>query len=269
MAAFHTFTTPRDFSVLEYLLGGGWDFENADSIIWNIWANFTEFSCDYTSESPVLDIQKWIDVTRKCLWMDAPVDQHSRGGNLHLLCHTNYGNYETLTAVCRFLLEIGSDIEYVEDNGETPLLSSAYNYRYTTAVWLQVLLENGADCNSVDYDLRNALHLAFKKRKRYDEDFYEDPTDISVVLEKLTLLLQAGCSPWQVDGFGRTPGEYARESKVMALAWKTALEAAGQLDDEMLQLIADRVGIPYPSHAFFYSTTKSAKASHLNLRYRR
>lgn len=44
----------------------------------------------------------------------------------------------------------------------------------------------------------------------------------------------------------------------MALAWKTALEAAGQLDDEMLQLIADKVGIsqlllsPFSSKYFLY-----------------
>jgi len=90
----------------------------------------------------VLDIQEWIDVTS--LRMDAPVDRESRGGNLHRLCLTGYRNHETLTAVCRFLLEIGSDLEDVEDDGETSLLPFAYNGNMT-AVWLQVLLENKAD----------------------------------------------------------------------------------------------------------------------------
>lgn len=247
MAAFHNHTTSRRYSVLEYLLDGGWDFENADSIIWNIWQNFRAFTWDYILESPVLDIQVWIDVTRKCLRMGAPVDQDSYEGNLHGLCITQYDNYDTLTAVCRFLLEIGSNIEYVNDDGMTPLLSSAYNNYCMTTVWLQVLLENGADCNVVDYDLRNALHLALKKDEQWVnliEDLEGDPTDFFyVLLGRLTILLQAGCSPWQVDTYGRTPGEYARESKIIALAWVTALKAAGQLDDEMLQLIANKVGI--------------------------
>lgn len=95
MGAFHTRTTSRRFSILEYLLDGGWDFENADQIIWNIWGNFVAFTWDYRNmESPMLDIQKWIDVTRKCLRMGAPVDQDSGYGNLHPLCQTDFDNYD-------------------------------------------------------------------------------------------------------------------------------------------------------------------------------
>jgi hypothetical protein len=148
--------------------------------------------------------------------------------------------------VCRHFLHLGYDINYRNSKMETPLIVTARSTWPSSAAWLQILIENGANVFLLDRKGRSPLHKALQHKEciyfeynytTHGKQYYPGAKReyCFLVEEKLISLLKAGCSPRVVDNFGRSPGSYARYSYLHS-AWVCALEATGNvdaLDDEV------------------------------------
>ena len=92
----------------------------------------------------------------------------------------------------RSLLKLGINVNYVDEDGVTALITATYagNTRL-----VKLLLENGADVNYNHPETDSALFIAF-----WLEDF-----------EMIRLLLEYGADPELIDKFNKTIFDYALE----------------------------------------------------------
>ena len=155
----------------------------------------------------MLDLQQCFEITIRVIDLGITADTcHPKTGRnpLHQMSESYYLDYDTLDMVCKFLIHIGVDLELEDVNGHTPLLHAAHSSWPASALWLEVLLANGAYAGAVDKGGRGALHLALVKNFLY-RYIFDDKSWTIFVKDTITILLRAGCDPQATDGLGTTP----------------------------------------------------------------
>ena len=141
---------------------------------------------------------------------------------------------ETLSKLLRFLISHGMDLESRASLlGKTPLLHMARTPSKTSITIMHVLLEHGADCTATDDLGMGPLHLALEA---YNDQWVLNCLEklwSHLHMEKLVLLLRAGCSVNAVNHRGEAPGDYARRIRADAI-WMSALQEVGLSDGEVV-----------------------------------
>jgi ankyrin repeat protein len=136
-----------------------------------------------------------------------------------------------------YFVTVGANVNCIDFYDETPLIFSASHFGIPNAVWMQTLLENGADITATDGYGRGALSLSFRECSDCDHTTYQ-PMIYEIVKEKVSLLLKAGCDPTSVDDYDFTPSHYARRAKLLDL-WKSLLDSAGYEAEAILPEFGD------------------------------
>jgi hypothetical protein len=184
--------------------------------------------------------------------VDECVHYNELSGNLlHLAC--KYAEYEKVlslhehTQVIRYLLEIGSDMEYRNMYGRTPLLeASAMRFSRDSDV-SSALLAEGADSSVADLEGRNALHLTADALQR--RNALGDAIDASLLgvrpegdlYHRLVELLRAGCDPLAMDHVGQTPSSYVQHSPIAWVVWARALYEVGWSPEAIDELVPNPI----------------------------
>jgi hypothetical protein len=181
-------------------------------------------------------------------------DASALGGNpLHftvnyLLPGSRMIGEDEICTLVEILLRLGADLEHRTSDGLTPLLYNTAILGWHGFVVLRELLKWGADPHAVTDFSENALHLtfAFASSHLSEEEESGGGHDNSLV-DRLVLLLQAGCDPCLLNSGGRSPSDFALSSPQMWFQWCLAVEKSGatsldtimekELDDPFLQLI--------------------------------
>jgi len=109
----------------------------------------------------------------------------------------------TNSEACRLLLDIGAQVDPMDNDGETPLLLAA---RKGELVQSELLLKSGADVNAYS----GPMSLMFKALYRMRSPTYEVPRSLS--LDKAVLLLRHGARFDGTDTEGRTLPEIAKRA---------------------------------------------------------
>ena len=173
------------------------------------------------------------------------------GNLLHLAC--KYAGYEKVlsllehTQVVRYFLDIGSDMEYRNTYGRTPLLEvSAMRYSRDSDISYALLVE-GANPSVADLEGRNALHLIIDVLEH--RSARADTIDASLLgfrpegdlHHRIVKLLRAGCDPHDMDHLGQTPSSYIQHSPVAWVVWARALYEAGWNPEAIDKLVPDPI----------------------------
>lgn len=125
----------------------------------------------------------------------------------------------------RFLKEQDLDIEQQDVSGRTPLLSALLQIGYPSALFIQLLLEFGANVDATDDHGRNAVQLAM-----YSKSLLSTTSKCSwseMTEEKLCLLIEAGADIHHRDKNGFTPSHDAKRYDCWD-EWCRALERNGR-----------------------------------------
>ena len=154
---------------------------------------------------------------------------------------------EAVRTLVQFSVSHGADIEQVQGwYNETALLFAAHSGRESSLLWLRALLEHGADHTVQDRYWRGPLHLTLKKNSfAYAEGEGIPATSMRLMEAKLVCLIRAGCSIHEDDYWGLTPTDIARGS-CLRFVWENALREVNMLDDEMFELLDEKVRQYYP-----------------------
>ena len=125
-----------------------------------------------------------------------------------------------IRAWVKFLNSEGPDSEQRDEWHHTALLVQLHsNWRLGVEV-PRLLLELGADTHATDAQGRNALQLAMLYTDNYEgSDF---------LVEKLSMLIDAGVDIHHRDSWGNTPSYDARFEYDCWLAWCTSVERNGK-----------------------------------------
>ena len=218
--------------IVDYLLQGAWDTENCPDLMFAIWFNFSSHTMNSTL---AVDLEPWFRFSRQILDLGDSIDDGFNKKFIHdalaYIRFTNCRDYTTLNGVCRFLISIGADLESRNGLGETALLALTWPISRLNTVWLQVLVDNGANCFATDTKGRSAVHLALRS---YYYTSLSSSFLACVTRIYLVTLLRAGCSPHGRDTLGITPSDCARESGKLEI-WKEALQETGLLSDELIE----------------------------------
>lgn len=119
-------------------------------------------------------------------------------------------------------------------NGDTALLMAARSDRSGSTIWLQVLLEHGANHLANNFQGRGLVHLTLR------QDVHFDYHSARALKAKLVCLIRAGCCIHAVDDLGQTAIDLAR-SPYLRKTWKRALDEVGMLNDQSLDLLYKEV----------------------------
>jgi hypothetical protein len=204
---------------LDYKTGGAYGGKVAPSNV-DHWIRISEYFHRYKSTTELEDFGSIYD----SVFMDMNFEEEDR----------------EMWKVCQHFLHLGYDINYRNSKMETPLMVTARSTWPSSAAWLQILIENGANVFLLDRKGRSPLHKTMQHNgcvhfeytyTSRGKGYYPGAKKeyCSLVEEKLISLLKAGCSPRIVDNSGRSPGSYARYTYLNS-AWVRALEATGNLD---------------------------------------
>lgn len=143
---------------------------------------------------------------------DLALDSHTQARSL-LQKWTNYLKDQNL------------QIEQQDEAGRTPLLSALIQVGYPSSLFIQLLLEFGANVDATDDQGRNAIQLAM-----YSKSLLRSTSKCSwseITEEKLCLLLGAGADIHHRDKNGWTPSRDARKYDCWE-EWCRALERNGE-----------------------------------------
>ena len=256
MAACYSGT--QSLGILNFLLDGAWDLENAGDLQYYIWTNFWDKGI-HPPNLPVRsvqDLEPWLQVSRRAYDLghefgEGPQDFIGIYSIMGFLWHpsgTRAMEPDALRTLVHFFISHGADIEQVlGDYQETALLSVAHSGDVFSLLWLRALLEHGADHTAQDRYGRGPLHLTLRKQtedlwKRKDDKW---TTSMRLMEAKLVCLIRAGCSIYEVDNRGLTPTDLARGS-CLRIVWENALRKVNMLDDKMLELLDEKVRPYYP-----------------------
>ena len=240
--------------ILNFLLDGAWDLENADHLQYYIWWNFW-YQRFYLPNPPVRsvrDLEPWLQVSRRAYDLGHEFGEGPKCFS-HFMAYSVMGYVrhpsitkavepDTLRTLVHFLVSHGADIEQVHGHyQETAFLAVAHSRNETSLAWLRVLLEHGADHTAQDVLGHGALHLTLKKLTADLEEILESKwTTMRLMEAKLVCLIRAGCSIHEVDNQGLTPTDIARAS-CLRIVWENALREVDMLDDKMLELLDEKV----------------------------
>lgn len=103
--------------------------------------------------------------------------------------------------VVKDLINRGIDINYQNSNGETALILSVSHQR--PVEWTRLLIENGANVNTLDRHKNNALWYAVMMLRGKYCYYYDN------IIE----LLKNGADPYNVNRYGHTPLSAAQYKK--------------------------------------------------------
>ena len=255
MAAWHS--GKQSLAILNFLLDGAWDLENAEALQDHIWSNIWGGRPGSPVRS-VQDLEPLLQVSRRAYDLGHEFDDCLKNHCLFdaLYPVTGYPDYSSAKTLepnaartlVDFFVSHGADIEQVQDpHQETALLAAAHSGRERSLPWLRALLEHGAALTAQDRHGRGPLHLTLKKQTK-DLEESEDgicTTSMRLMEAKLVCLIRAGCSIHEVDSRGLTPTDLARES-CLRIIWEIALREVNMLDDKMLELLDKKVRPYYP-----------------------
>ena len=217
--------------ITQYLLRGAWDIENSNnlqSIIWDTIEPPERRTKEYFETRYV--VSKWVRELREGL-----DDEFFSDNTPYAYVLSMHMDAESLRERLRFFLSVGMNLESrAHSSGETLLLYVAGEGYPSSVTSLRVLLELGADYTATDYTGRGPLHLALPIEFLPRNMSYVEYSHWSLFrVEKLVLLLRAGCSVNAIDHYGRTPGDMAREIGLENV-WMSALQEVEIRDDGIL-----------------------------------
>ena len=252
----------QSLAILNFLLDGAWDLENVGNLQFCIWRGFWDrqiMKPGFLVRS-VRDLEPWLQVSRraydlghefgegpKCLRHSITGYSNSVTGYLRHASFPETMEPEAVRTLVHFFVSHGADIEQVHGHcEETALLSVAHSGRESSLLWLCALLEHGADYTVQDRYGRGPLHLTLKKNSfAYEEGEGIPATSMRLMEAKLVCLIRAGCSIHEDDSWGLTPTDIARGS-CLRFVWENALREVNMLDDEMFELLDEKVRQYYP-----------------------
>ena len=243
-------------AVLNFLLDGAWDLENAEDLQHHIWKNFW-YQQIHQPNLPVRSVQNlepWLQVSRRAYDLGHEFDEGPKIFGHAIMAYTVMGYLrhssdirtlepDALRTLVHFFVSHGADIEQVHGHyQETALLFVAHSGDEFSLPWLRVLLEHGANLTAQDRHGRGPLHLTLKKHTEYlwDREDGKWTTSMRLMQAKLVCLIRAGCSIHEVDNRGLTPTDLARES-CLKFVWENALQEVNMLDDKMLEILDKKV----------------------------
>ena len=249
------YSVRRGLAILNFLLDGAWDVENAENLQNHIWNNFWQRQKlkPYFQVRSVQDLEPWLQVSRRAYDLGHEFDEGLKyhyfpfAGSL-VTGYLNYSAAKTLEpnavrTLVDFFVSHGADIEQVQGfYHETTLLFVAHSRDESSLLWLRALLEHGADLTAQDCYGRGPLHLTLIKQfgSVWRSEDGKWTTSMRFMEVKLVCLIRAGCSIHKVDNHGLTPTDIARES-CLRVVWENALREVNMLDDKMLELLDKKV----------------------------
>lgn len=180
----------------------------------------------------------------------------------HSLATTDYIGEDEVCTLIEMLVRLGADLQHRNAHGLTPFLYNAGIGGWQGYVILRELLKLGANPKDVSDFSENALHLALAYSTYYPSEGHGAARNIRKddhsLVERLVLLLQAGCEPRQLDVDGHSPSDFALSSSRIWLQWCLAVERSGivsiddllcsELDDVLLPVLDTDVGAGAPVH---------------------
>lgn len=140
------------------------------------------------------------------------LEHNELAGCMLSACSAHDADAETQSAVIKFLIAAGVDVNETDNNGVTPL-HRAVRFRSLEAV--KVLLDAGADVNAIDRRSKStALHRAVTNS---GAPATAGKSEVAVSI--VQLLLSSGADPRINNRTGKAPTDY-RLSDAMALAFE-------------------------------------------------
>ncbi|KAH7351475.1 hypothetical protein BKA66DRAFT_475885 [Pyrenochaeta sp. MPI-SDFR-AT-0127] len=124
-----------------------------------------------------------------------------------------------------YLKEQNLNIEQQDEAGRTPLLSGLIQVGYPSSLFIQLLLEFGANPDATDDQGRDAIQLAMYSKSLLRSTSKHSWSEITE--EKLCLLLGAGADIHHRDKHGWTTSQNAKKYDCWG-EWCRALERHGQ-----------------------------------------
>ena len=245
------YSASQGAAILNFLLDGAWDLENAEDLQDYIWSNFWQrqsWQPGYMWES-VQDLEPWLQFSRRAYDLGHDFGEgpacfsRSVSGYLSRRLVATKIEPNAVHTLVDFFVSHGADIEQVQGfYHETTLLSVAHSRDESSLLWLRALLEHGADLTAQDRYGRGPLHLTLTKEfgSVWSSEDGKWTTSMRFMEAKLVCLIRAGCSIHKVDNHGMTPTDIARKS-CLRVVWENALREVNMLDDKMLELLDNKV----------------------------
>lgn len=226
-----------------FALGTNIHVRGIHSVLWAVWAGFFERQSGCvaleTYPSPAADIASCVGISRLALEHGVLIEDcvhldNEFGNLLHIPCLCSPIDLYILEEVTAYMLRIGSNIEFRNDEGLTPLLKAARTSMFNTSPYLHILIHNGANVFAIDDAGHGALHLVilglndiYKEEPWADHDKKRNEI-LTEARGKLVKLMVSGCKA-HVDQSGRTLSRYIYEREIWDI-WKAVLQEAGVSD---------------------------------------
>ena len=236
MTVFHQVKTFRAMvdqcEVIQYLLNGAWDIDNSNHAQTLLWGARRTSACNCAQYLEARSV-----ISRRLLELGQSFGSEFYTEPNSFLYWLNMLDLENMSKLLRFLISHGMDLECrAPHSEETPLLHMARSSIRASVTSLRVFLEHGADYTATDYFKRGPLHLVLRGydnpwKLSYDKKRWSRRSHLCI--EKLVLLLRAGCSVNAVDDGGETPHDYARKIRADDI-WMSALQEVGMSDGEVV-----------------------------------
>ena len=142
---------------------------------------------------------------------------------------------DDLRRFVKYMVKLGFSVHDVNSYGETPFLYESKSTYSLSTLYLELLLESGANPNARDFTGDGALHLILLDKYETDSLFcWHIPPHSWVetseqLKDKLLFLLHAGCDPYAVCDSGYSVGDVA-EMRGLGDVWQSALLTFSQED---------------------------------------
>ncbi|KAJ5777047.1 hypothetical protein N7520_000293, partial [Penicillium odoratum] len=232
-----------NFDICELLINEGADPNNCRfdgaTAIYDVRNAFWYRRTDYDVPRSTLN-----KILRLFIRSGCDINSAALGGNpLHFTISQALPGSKVIPATeVSFLLNmficLGCDTEHRNGDGFTPLLFNVCNPGQQSLVIVKELLDLGADFRAKTNFGENALHLAIA---------YSIPGSVHgergfhTLKERLLLLLNAGCDPYDKDQHGWSVSDFAMSSPITWFQWCLAIQKVQGLGIE--RLIYDEISI--------------------------
>ena len=135
---------------------------------------------------------------------------------------------DDLRRFVKYMINLGFSVDDINSLGETPFLHGSKSKCIRSTLYLELLLESGANPNARDFSGNGALHLFLLDKYETNallcwlippRSWVENPEQLK---DRLLFLLHAGCDPYAVCDNGYSVGDVA-ELRGLGDIWQSAL----------------------------------------------